>query len=436
VNVAAVLAVVVEVADAAPNENDGAAVAAGGTAEPKAGAAVTVVADPKAGTAAAVVLAVVAPKVNNPVAAATVVAGAVVEDDPKANGLTAATEAVVVVAPNVGAAVAVDAADAVPKEKSPEEGAAAFVVAAVAVAAPKVKGLASAVVLEPNEETETVVDAWPKEKDDTVEIAATVVEACVEAPKLKLGAAGSVFDVSAALEAPKEKAGVVVIATLAATVLIAGAEVTEGPPRLAAPNVNGTAAFSVVSAVVTAGLEPKLKRVEAVEAVGAVEAVAGVAGLVVEGADAAVVTLESTSVFLAMLNVGTGRPAAGAGWLLDRSKVTVADLAGGFDTTSGAVMVEEFSVTVLVVEILPRERGVEVVVVDVADTVGAEDWAAETSAEPLEGFDPKAKGKPPIPASYAGGGASNFSPRVKGKPPAVETAVTVTSSVPSSLDFA
>lgn len=112
--------------------------------------------------------------------------------------------------------------------------------------------------------------------------------------------------------------------------------------------------------------------------------------------------------------------------------MTVAGLAGGFDTKSGAVMVEEFSVTVLVVEILPRERGVGVVVVDVILAVGAEDCATETSVLLLVGFDPKAKGKPPLPASYAGGGASNFSPRGKGNPPAVETVVTGVSSLQST----
>lgn len=296
----------VEVADAAPNEKE--AAAGGGAVEPKDGAAVTDVGAPKDGTAEAVVFAE-EPKVNNPVAAAVavVVAGAVVVDDPKAKGLTVATEDAVVLAPNDGAVAAADVADTFPNEKSPDEGAAednsVFVVAAAV--APKVKGFASAVVLDPKEETEeTVVDAWPKEKDDAEEVTATVVEACVEAPKLKLGVAGCVFGVSVFLDAPKENTAgaVVVIATLAAAELIAGTEVTEGPPRLAAPNVKGTAAFSAVSALVTAGFEPKLKTVE------------GAAELVVEGAgaaDAGTVTLESTSVFFARLNVGTGSPVGG-----------------------------------------------------------------------------------------------------------------------------
>jgi len=147
-------AVVVAATGVAPNENDG------GAADPKAGAAVASVVDPNEG-AAVVVDAGVEPKVNSPVAAGAVEAGAAVA--PKLKGLTVATEEAVVTAvaaPKVGAAAAAAGAGAAaPNVKSPEAaagaGTSALVDAGVAVA-PKLKGLLSdavEVVLDPNEGT-------------------------------------------------------------------------------------------------------------------------------------------------------------------------------------------------------------------------------------------------------------------------------------------
>ena len=170
---------------------------------------------------------------------------------------------------------------------------------------------------------------------------------------------------------------------------------------LAAPNVKGTdetAAFSAVSSL-AAGLAPKLK------ATG----VAGVVVVTAVGGTVSVVT-ESSSVDDGKLNLGTGSPGTGAGTVLsaacplDRLNVTVAGLAGALDNRSGAVVVEGMPVTVLEVDMLPRERGVEVVVVDAGEAVAGIVTDAETSAVSAAGFDPKSNGNPPLVESYAGGG--------------------------------
>lgn len=88
---------------------------------------------------------------------------------------------------------------------------------------------------------------------------------------------------------------------------------------------------------------------------------------------------------------------------------------------------------VLVVEILPRDNGVDVVLVDSVAVVDAE-VEEVTSALFEEELEPKAKGKPPLLESYAGGGASNFSPNWKGNPPDLETTVAVDSSVRGSIE--
>jgi len=88
---------------------------------------------------------------------------------------------------------------------------------------------------------------------------------------------------------------------------------------------------------------------------------------------------------------------------------------------------------VLVVEILPRDNGVDVVLVDSVAVVDAE-VEEVTSALFEEELEPKAKGKPPLLESYAGGGASNFSPTWKGNPPDLETTVAVDSSVRGSIE--
>ena len=86
------------------------------------------------------------------------------------------------------------------------------------------------------------------------------------------------------------------------------------------------------------------------------------------------------------------------------SHLTVAGLAGALDNRSGAVVVEGMPVTVLEVDMLPRERGVEVVVVDAGEAVAGIVTDAETSAVSAAGFDPKSNGNPPLVESYAGGG--------------------------------
>ena len=62
--------------------------------------------------------------------------------------------------------------------------------------------------------------------------------------------------------------------------------------------------------------------------------------------------------------------------------------------------------SVLVVDIPPRDSGVDVVLVDSVAVVDAE---VDKVTSELFG-EPKANGKPPLLESYVGGGASNFSP--------------------------
>jgi len=377
-------AVVVAAAGAAPNENDG------GAAAPKAGAAVTAVVDPNEG-AAAVVDAEVEPNVNNPEAAEAVDAGAATA--PKVKGLTVATEETVVTAaaaPKVGTAVdAVGAGAVAPNVKSPEAAAgASFLVAAGAAPAPKLKGLISGAavvaVVDPNEGTAMVAGALEKEADAAG--APEVVVAVSEAPKLKLGV-GRVFGESeVTLEPPNEKTAgaAVTVGALEAAVL------TAGDPKLAAPNVKGTAAAASFSGVclLAAGLAPKLNTtVEAAEVVATVVVAAeltGTAGDTESGSD----------------EDATGNPDTGAVGDLAvasvRLKVTVAGLVGAFATRSGALEVDELlPVTVLEVEIFPRDRGVAVVVVDAGDDDAVLEAFAVTSAVSAADFDPKANGNPP-----------------------------------------
>ena len=254
----------------------------------------------------------------------------------------------------------------------------------------------------------TVERFQTKMSRENVGAVTAVVVAAADGPKLKLGV-GRVFVVSAVLADPKEKtAGAAVVAgtieeagTIEVAVTIEAAELTVGAPMLAAPNVKGTdetAAFSAVSSL-AAGLAPKLK------ATG----VAGVVVVTAVGGTVSVVT-ESSSVDDGKLNLGTGSPGTGAGTVLsaacplDRLNVTVAGLAGALDNRSGAVVVEGMPVTVLEVDMLPRERGVEVVVVDAGEAVAGIVTDAETSAVSAAGFDPKSNGNPPLVESYAGGG--------------------------------
>lgn len=380
-------AVVVAAAGVAPNENDG------GAADPKEGAAVTTAVDPNEG-AAVVVDAGVEPKLNSPAAAEAVVAGAAVA--PKLKGLTVATEEAVVTAAAAPKVVAVvdraGAGAAAPNVNSPEAaagaGASVLVDAGVAVA-PKLKSLISdavvVAVVDPNEGTVlAAAAAWPREKVGAAPAAVVVAVVVSEAPKLKLG-------VGRALEPPNEKtAGAAVsVGALEAAVL------TTGHPKLAAPKVKGTAgaaAFSGVS-LLSAGFAPKLETAGA--AADVVVTAVGAAKL----AGASVVT-ESGSVDDGKLNFGTGNPDTGAEVDLlvasVRLNVTVAGLAGAFATRSGALVVEEvLPVTVLEVDMFPRDRGVEVVVVDSGDDVAVLVAAAVTSAVSAADFDPKANGNPP-----------------------------------------
>lgn len=387
-------AVVVAAAGVAPNENDG------GAADPKEGAAVTTAVDPNEG-AAVVVDAGVEPKLNSPVAAEAVVAGAAVA--PKLKGLTVATEEAVVTAAAAPKVVAVvdraGAGAAAPNVNSPEAaagaGASVLVDAGVAVA-PKLKGLISdavvVAVVDPNEGTVlAAAAAWPREKVGAAPAAVVVAVVVSEAPKLKLGVGRAFGDPETALEPPNEKtAGAAVsVGALEAAVL------TTGDPKLAAPKVKGTAgaaAFSGAS-LLSAGFAPKLETAGA--AADVVVTAVGAAKL----AGASVVT-ESGSVDDGKLNFGTGNPDTGAEVDLlvasVRLNVTVAGLAGAFATRSGALVVEEvLPVTVLEVDMFPRDRGVEVVVVDSGDDVAVLVAAAVTSAVSAADFDPKANGNPP-----------------------------------------
>jgi len=428
-NAPPVRAALAVVAGAAPNEKDAAAPAAGAVAvDPNVGAAEAVVVDPKV-AAAVVVTAGVEPKENNPEeGAAVVVAGAAAGVAPKLKGVTVATEEATdtaVVVPKAGATV--EAAGAAPNVKSPVDAAteaSGFDVTGVAVA-PKLNGFSDLAGVAPKDGTVAAGAAWPRENVGAV---AAVVVAAADAPKLKLGV-GRVFVVSAVLVDPKEKtAGATVVAGT-----IEAAELTAGAPMLAAPKVKGTDETAALSAVslLSAGLSAKLKATGVAEAV-VVTAVGAIEGTV------SVVT-ESASDEDGKLNLGTGSPGTGAGTVLsatcplDRLNVTVAGLDGALDNRSGAVVVEGMPVTVLEVDMLPRERGVEVVVVDAGEIGAGTVTDAETSAVSAAGFDPKSNGNPPLVESYAGGGASNCSPRGKANPPGLETAIGISSSVLNSL---
>ena len=89
--------------------------------------------------------------------------------------------------------------------------------------------------------------------------------------------------------------------------------------------------------------------------------------------------------------------------------VTVAGLVVGLETKSGIVLVAVVMFPVLVVEMLPKDSGVEVMLVDSVTVVIAE-VATVTSEVSVVGLDPKVEGKPPLLESYAGGGASKFFP--------------------------
>ena len=86
--------------------------------------------------------------------------------------------------------------------------------------------------------------------------------------------------------------------------------------------------------------------------------------------------------------------------------------------------------SVLVVDIPPRDSGVDVVLVDSVAVVDAE---VDKVTSELFG-EPKANGKPPLLESYVAGGASNFSPNGKGNPPDFETTIAVGSSVRGSAE--
>jgi len=239
---------------------------------------------------------------------------------------------------------------------------------------------------------------------------------------------------------PKAKTGGAAVVTVTLT----GAELMVGPPIFAAPNVNGTAGAgaaedffsdSVLTAVGCAGfVGPKLI------AVGATAAVVVIAG---EGATDDVVDVEvDNSEVTGRVKVGIGKPPWGldtSAGVLDRLNVTVAGLVTTLETKSGTELVVVMVLPVLVVEILPRDSRVDVVLVDSVAVVVAVDDAATSAELSVEGLEPKAKGNPPLLESYAGGGASNFSPNWKGNPPDFETTVTVDSSVrcttESSLGF-
>jgi len=441
----------VVVAGVAPKENEGAD--ATGAVAPNAGAVATAVVEPNVG--GALVAAGVVPNVNNPDAAAgaaAVVAGGAAA--PKLNGLIVATEEAVVTAteaPKVGAAV--DAAAGVaPKEKSP--GAAAWagavaVVAAVAGVAPNANGLlADVVVLEPKDGrvVEVAGAVWPKEKLGTTAADVVTVAEVLLATTLKLEA-GRVAAASTVLEDPKEKTAeaAVVVATLEAVDVCC--VLAAGDPKLAAPNVKGTAAAAVfpASSLSAAGFAPKLKTAGAavVEDVVAATELTGTLDVT-----------ESASVVSGELNLGTGNPETGATvglevaaavWSPVRLNVTVAGLAGVLDSRSGAFVVEDrLPVIVVEEEMLPSEKGVEVVtVVSGADvTIDEADADTATSSVDFSTVDcpPKANGKPPLLESYAGGGAeSNFSPSWKANPSDLDPVVlssetfSLGTSVPFSL---
>jgi len=225
--------------------------------------------------------------------------------------------------------------------------------------------------------------------------AAVVVVGVSAAPKLKLGVGRVFADPEAALEPPNEKTAGAAVAVGALEVLEAAA-LTTGDPKLAAPNVKGTAgaaaAFSGAS-LLAAGLAPKLKTA------GAAAEVVVTAVVAAELAGASEIA-EFGSVEDVSPNFGTGNPDTGA--VVDlvvasaRLNVTVAGLAGAFATRSGALVVEELLlVTVLEVEMFPRDREVEVVVVDSGDDDAVLVAAAVTSAVSAADFDPKANGNPP-----------------------------------------
>lgn len=227
-----------------------------------------------------------------------------------------------------------------------------------------------------------------------------VADAAVEvvvvstAPKLKLGVGRVFADPEAALEPPNEKTAGAAVAVGPLEELEAAA-LTTGDPKLAAPNVKGTAgaaAFSGAS-LLAAGLAPKLKTA------GAAAEVVVAAVVAAELAGASEIA-EFGSVEDVSPKFGTGNPDTGA--VVDlvvasaRLNVTVAGLAGAFATRSGALVVEELLlVTVLEVEMFPRDRGVEVVVVDSGDDDAVLVAAAVTSAVSAADFDPKANGNPP-----------------------------------------
>lgn len=119
--------------------------------------------------------------------------------------------------------------------------------------------------------------------------------------------------------------------------------------------------------------------------------------------------------------------------VLDRLNVTVAGLLTTLETKSGTELVVVMVLPVLVVEIPPKDSGVDVVLVDSVAVVVTE-VGAVTSEFSVEGLEPKAKGKPPLLESYAGGGASNFSPNWKGNPPDFETTVAVDSSASGTTE--
>ena len=88
---------------------------------------------------------------------------------------------------------------------------------------------------------------------------------------------------------------------------------------------------------------------------------------------------------------------------------------------------------VLVVDVPPRDSGVEVVL---ADSVAVVDTEVDKVTSELfrEDLEQKAKAKLPLLNSYAGSGASNFSPNGKGNPPDFETIIAVGSSVRGSAE--
>ena len=117
---------------------------------------------------------------------------------------------------------------------------------------------------------------------------------------LNVGAA-RVFGASVDCDAPKEKTGGAAVDSAALT----GAELTAGPPILAAPNVNGTAEESTAGFLeVLSVLVPKVKRVGAVVVTPVVEATIDVVDVEVT---------ESTSEFAGRLKVGTGNPETALG---------------------------------------------------------------------------------------------------------------------------